>query len=42
MIGSMEERKKTIVGFWQMEENEGTIANREVVEAEALGWYLKA
>ena len=41
MIGSTEERKKTVVGFWQAEESEGTFVNRDVFEAEALGWYLK-
>ena len=41
MIGSMEERKKIATGFWQVEESEGTVANRDVFETEALGWYLK-
>ena len=41
MIRSMEERKKIAVGFWQAEESEGTYADRDVFEAEALGWYLK-
>ena len=41
MIGSMEERKKTTAGFWQAEESEGIVANRDVFEAEALSWYLK-
>ena len=41
MIGSMEEWEKTTVGFWQAEESEGTVANRDVFEAEALGWHLK-
>ena len=41
MIGSTEERKRTTARFWQTEESKGTIANREVFEAEALGWYLK-
>ena len=41
MIGSTEERKRTTAGFWQMEESEGTIVNKEVFEAEALDWYLK-
>ena len=41
MIGSTKERKKTTAGFWQAEESEGTVVNRDVFEAEALGWYLK-
>jgi len=41
MIGSMEEGKKTTIGFWQIEGSEGTIANRDVFEAKALGLYLK-
>ena len=41
MIGSTEERKKTVAGFWQAEESEGIVANRDAFEAEALGWYLK-
>ena len=41
MIGSTEERKGTTTGFWQAEESEGTIANRDAFEAEALGWHLK-
>jgi len=41
MIGSTEERKGTTVGFWQAEESEGIVADRDVFEAEALGWYLK-
>ena len=41
MIGSTEERKKTAAGFWQAKESEGTVMNRDVFEAEALGWYLK-
>jgi len=41
MIGSTEERKKTIARFGQAKESEGTIANIDVFEAEALGWYLK-
>ena len=41
MIGSVEKRNGTVVGFWQTEESEGTVADREAFEAEALGWYLK-
>jgi len=41
MIGSTGERKKTAIGFWQAEESEGTVANRDTFEVEALGWYLK-
>ena len=41
MIGSTEERKKIATEFWQVEESEGTIANGDMFEAEALGWYLK-
>ena len=41
MIGSIEKRKGTTAWFWQTEENEGTVADREAFEAEALGWYLK-
>ena len=41
MIGSTEEREKTAAGFWQVEESEGTVVNRDAFEAEALGWYLK-
>ena len=41
MIGSTKEKKKTATGFWQAKESEGTIANGDVFEAEALGWYLK-
>ena len=41
MIGSTEERKKTVARFGQEEESKGTIANRDVFEAEALSWYSK-
>ena len=41
MIGSIEERKGTTAGFWQAEESEGTVVNKDVFEAKALGWYLK-
>ena len=41
MIGSTGERKKTAIEFWQVEESEGTVANRDVFETEALDWYLK-
>ena len=41
MIGSMEGRKKTAVGFWQAEKSKGTVASEDVFEAEAIGWYLK-
>jgi len=41
MIESIEKRNGTTARFWQMEESEGTVANREAFEAEALGWYLK-
>ena len=37
----MGEKKKTTIGFWQAEESEGTVVNRDAFEAEALGWYLK-
>ena len=41
MIESAENRNGTAVRFWQKEESEGNIADREAFEAEALGWYLK-
>ena len=41
MIESIEKRNGTAAMFWQTEESEGTIANRDAFEAEALGWYLK-
>ena len=41
MIESAEKRNGTAARFWQTEESEGTIADREAFEAEALGWYLK-
>jgi len=41
MIESIEKRNGTTARFWQTEESEGTVANREAFEAEALGWYLK-
>jgi len=41
MIGSTEGRKKTATEFWQVEESEGIVANGDVFEVEALGWYLK-
>jgi len=37
MIGSMGERKKTAIGFWQAEESKGIVVNRDAFEAEALG-----
>ena len=41
MIGSIEKKNGTAVGFWQMEESEGTVADRDAFEAKELGWYLK-
>ena len=42
MIGSTEGRKKIATGFWQEEESKVTVADEDVFEAKALGWYLKA
>ena len=41
MIESTEKRDGTAAMFWQTEESEGTIADKEAFEAKALGWYLK-
>ena len=41
MIESVEKKRGTTARFWQTEESERTIADREAFEAEALGWYLK-
>ena len=41
MIGSMEGRKKTTIGFWQAEKSKGIVVNGDVFEAEAISWYLK-
>jgi len=41
MIGSTKGRKKTTTGFWQVEESKGIVANGDVFEDEAIGWYLK-
>jgi len=41
MIGSIEKRKGTAIGFWQTEGSEGSVADRDVFEAKALGLYLK-
>ena len=41
MSESVEKRSGTTARFWQTEESEGTVADREAFEAEALGWYLK-
>ena len=41
MIESIEKRDGTTAMFWQKEESEGTVVDKEVFEAEALGWYLK-
>jgi len=37
MIGSMEGRKKTTIGFWQAVESKGTVADGDVFDAKALG-----
>ena len=41
MIESVEKRSGTAARFWQMEESEGTVVDRETFEAKDLGWYLK-
>jgi len=41
MIGSMEGRKKTAIGFRQAEKSKGTVASGDVFKAKAIGWYLK-
>ena len=41
MIESAENRNGTAAMFWQTKESEGTVADEEAFEAEALGWYLK-
>jgi len=41
MIGSMEGRKKTAIGFRHVKKSRGTVADGDVFEAEAIGWYLK-
>ena len=41
MIGFTEGRKKIAAKFRHAEESKETVANGDVFEAKALGWYLK-
>ena len=41
MIGSMEGRKKTDIGFWQAEESKGIVVDGDVFKAKDIGRYLK-
>ena len=40
-IYEREKKKKPLQGFQLVEKSKGTVADGDVFEAEAIGWYLK-